>query len=411
MTYLPDVDIRAAKSASTDAFGRWRVSNPASLYACTHTYDLNPLMWQTIVTGGGTAAHSGSRSGVTMEVASAGDRVIRQTYNYWQYQPGKSHSVKMTFVMGSPVPGVVRRVGYYDDNDGVVFQQGADGVLSFVLRSSVSGAPVDTLVAQSQWSEDTLDGFGPSGVVFDPAKAHILTIDLQYLGVGAVRVGFSIDGESIPVHEFDHANALGSVYMSTGSLPLRYEIEAVAAPPAPTSMEQICSEVASEGGWDTDVGIPFSANSGATAASLVGGSPRSILTLRPRATFGAKPNRGLLIPAAVEILNTGANPVLWETYYFSTSTGAVFADVDSTNSIAQVSTTQVAVSGGVKAGSGYLVPTSGVFKGPPYGVDIRNRLYLSLDYAGTSQREFCLAGTGVGGASAVYASIVWDELR
>ena len=411
MTYLPNIDIQASRSPSTDAFGRWRVSNPATLYSCTHTYDLNPLMWESHIVGGATIAHSGSRSGVTLTVNSPGDLAIRQTYDYWQYQPGKSHYAKFTFVMGPHLAGTRCAVGYYDDSDGVFLERGADGIAYIVLRSSVSGAPVDIRIAQSNWNVDKLDGTGISGETLDLTKAQILLIDLQYLGVGSVRVGLDILGKCVDAHEFHNANLIGSVYMSTGSLPLRYEVEDVSSVAAGAYMEQICSEISAEGGWDIDIGLPFSADTGVTPAAMLNGVERSIITIRPRLLFGAKPNRGLLIPAAVEIYNVGANPVLWTTHFYSTSAAAVFADVDATNSIGQSSVSQVAVAGGIKTGSGYLAPSAGVFRGSPYTAEIRNRLYLSLDMAAASQREFCLAGTGVGGASSVYAAVVWAELR
>jgi hypothetical protein len=71
--------------------------------------------------------------------------------------------------------------------------------------------------------------------------------DLEWLGVGSVRAGVVIDGAISYVHQFNHANVLAGVYMTTPNLPIRYEIENDGTGAAAT-LECICSSVMSEGG-------------------------------------------------------------------------------------------------------------------------------------------------------------------
>jgi hypothetical protein len=146
---------------------------------------------------------------------------------------------------------LTQRVGYYNSQNGVFFQR-INNVFSFVLRSSSTptpGTPSDVrTVNQSSWNGDKLDGTGPSGITLDPTKAQILWMDFEWLGVGSVRCGFVINGVFILCHTFNNANLITSVYMTTATLPMRYEIISTSAIAA--SLKQICCTVISEGGYE-----------------------------------------------------------------------------------------------------------------------------------------------------------------
>jgi hypothetical protein len=76
-----------------------------------------------------------------------------------------------------------------------------------------------------------------------------------------VRCGFVLDGEYYYCHEFNHANSLDVVYMTTAVLPLSYAVRATAT--VSGSMKQICSSVASEGGYEP-AGAIYTAGRGAS---------------------------------------------------------------------------------------------------------------------------------------------------
>lgn len=240
-----------APNARYDAFGRYRISSPYTLFDSKLIHNSGPLSWDDQETSGSgtSSSHSTDRSSVTIGVGAntAGTRV-RQTFTRFNYQPGKSQQIMCTFVMGVTSSGVTKRVGYFNGTDGL-FLQHADGVAGFGVRSSTSGSPVDSVTAQASWNIDAMDGAGPSGVTLDFDKAQILFIDFEWLGVGRVRFGFVVDGIIYYCHQELNANNLDVVYMSTPNLPVRYEISNDGTGPADT-LEQICSTVSSEGGFD-----------------------------------------------------------------------------------------------------------------------------------------------------------------
>ena len=162
------------------------------------------------------------------------------------YQPGKVQEIVVTFNLISQDSGVTKRVGYFDANNGIYLEDdGSDYYI--VRRTSTSGSAVNTRVAQADWNIDSFDGTGPSGVTIDFTKTQILFIDMEWLGVGRVRVGFVVDGIIYYAHEFLNANNLTLVYMSTPNLPIRWEISNDGSGAA-SSMDCICCTAISEGG-------------------------------------------------------------------------------------------------------------------------------------------------------------------
>ena len=75
-------------------------------------------------------------------------------------------------------------------------------------------------------------------------------MDIEWLGVGSVRIGFVIDNKFIVCHTFTHANEIATTYITTASLPIRYEIENIGTTTGASTLKQICSTVISEGGYE-----------------------------------------------------------------------------------------------------------------------------------------------------------------
>lgn len=235
-------------STAYDAFGRLRVSNPLTIFDSKNVLSKNNLFDESL-TGSGTVSYTSNKSTVNLNVTSAsGDKVIRQSKRVMSYQPGKSLLNFNTFVMNTQTENLEQRVGMFDANNGIFFEDTGTGY-QIVRRTYTSGSSVDTAVAQSSWNGDTLDGTGGSGYTLDPTKATILFTDYEWLGMGAVRVGFVIDGKFITAHTFKNANSLDTVYMQTANLPIRYEIETTDIIGSAATLQQVCSTTMIEGGY------------------------------------------------------------------------------------------------------------------------------------------------------------------
>jgi hypothetical protein len=194
---------------NTDAFSRTRVSEPFTLFDSSYRYADNQL-WTSTTATGGTATFNSAQGLVDLSVTSAsGSEVIRETTKVFAYQPGKSLLTLNTFVMAPAKTNLRQRVGYYGASNGYYLEQD-NTTVSFVERSFVTGVVVNTPVVQANWNVDPMNGSGPSGITIDLTKAQILYMDLEWLGVGTVRIGFVINGEFYVCHKFHHANLITS---------------------------------------------------------------------------------------------------------------------------------------------------------------------------------------------------------
>jgi hypothetical protein len=235
-------------SPAYDAFGRLRVSNPLTIFDSKNIMSKNVLFDESL-TGSGAVTYSANTSTVNLNVTTAsGDKVIRQSKRVMSYQPGKSLLNLNTFVMNAQEENLSQRIGMFNANNGIFFEDFGTGY-RIVRRTYASGSPADEQVNQSSWNGDTLDGNGASGYVLYPDKANILFMDFEWLGMGAVRVGFVIDGKFIVAHTFLNANNLTTTYMQTANLPVRYEIEATGTLTGAATLQQVCSTTMIEGGY------------------------------------------------------------------------------------------------------------------------------------------------------------------
>lgn len=255
----------------TDAFGRFRMSEPYTLFDSFHRYQDNGKITQQLV-GNATSVHNSNASLIECTIGTnTNDAVYRESSRVFAYQPGKSLLILITFVMADPTdkPGLRQRIGFFDTQNGIYLQQVGDTV-SFIVRSYSSGAVIEDIASQSTWNVDKLNGSGPSGLILDLTKAQIFFIDLEWLGVGMVRCGFVINGEFIYCHNFKHANTQSTptndtttTYMGTACLPVRMEFENTNASVSSSTYKQICASVISEGGYELQgrslsVGHPLS---------------------------------------------------------------------------------------------------------------------------------------------------------
>lgn len=384
-------------SSNVGAFGRLRVCNPQTLFDSTLTYDKQSLLWNEKLTDTGTSTHLPNESSVLMSVVASGDKVERQSIEYFRYQPGKSQLIFMTFAMGDGDPNVRKRIGYFDSENGI-FIETINGSAWVVRRSSVTGSVVDTRIAQDNWNLDTRGNL-------DLDSAQVLVIDLEWLGVGRVRTGFVEKGTIKYVHEFLHANAESTAYMTTAQLPCRLEIEATGLPSALTSMRGICATVISEGGRDNTSGFPFASRR--TTLKSVAGADVPLLSIRPKAEFNSITNR---VRVVLGDLGAFANSsvLLIDVVYDGVLTNASFSSVDG-DSVMEEDVAATAITGGKVVATFYVPSTrqSSIQK----GVNIQGNLSVSLDLDGANPTNVTLVATKLDATTDAGAFAMWQEYR
>lgn len=412
MTYFKEIKIDT-NNATGDAFGRVRTSAPKTLFDAKQIYDNAPLFWDDQqVSGSGTASvHSSQRASSVLSVSNlTAGRRLRQTYQRFNYQPGKSLLALMTGILkkSGGGNGITKRIGYYDDNNGL-FLECSNDIIRFVRRTNVTGTPVDNTVNQSAWNVDKMDGTGSSGITMDFTKTNIFVMDFEWLGVGRVRMGFNIDGVTYVAHEFLNANVLDAVYMSDPNLPLRYEIINDGTGAA-SEIECICTSVMSEGDLDP-LGINRYASTNGTHVDVATeNTDYALLGIRLKSGY---PGTSVLLTTISIFIGTASDYCEWRIFFNPTVAGT-FTYADETNSAVQIArgATTNTVTGGILIDGGHAF-SSGNAGGATGAVvsKIENALRLGLAIDGTPD-EIVLTARPINGSSNVdiEAGLSWREL-
>lgn len=385
-------------SKHTDLFNKQRVSQPSSLFTAQFLYDKRPLEWDELLANGGTSTFNSSSSTISMAVTTtSGSRVVRQTKQYFAYEPGRAEQMIFTVQFGTATTNCTQNVGLFDDNNGI-FVQLNGSTFSAVKRSSNSGSPIDTIITQSNFNLDKLDGTGPSGVTLDITKSQIFFIEYQWFGVGTVRYGLYYNGQIYYFHVIHNANLITSTYMQRGSLPARYEIVNTGTTANSVTLTQICCVVQSEAGYNP-TGTNFSADTGSTGRSIAGSSSLPMISIRLNSSF----IRATLQPISFSLMSAGAHNMYYQIILNGSLTGASFSSI--ANSAAQLDTSATSVSGGTVLDSGYV---SSQIRQPTID-GIYALLPIVSNIAGTSDILTLNLFSLSGGADTFYASLEWEE--
>jgi hypothetical protein len=397
-----------ANPMTTDAFGRQRVSNPLTLFDSSHRYRDNGL-WATSTASGGAAVFSANEGLVNLNVnTTSGSQVLRETYKVFPYQPGKSLLVLTTFVMAPAQTNLRQRVGYFGTENGIYVQLN-NSTLSFVERSLVTGVVTETVVNQSSWNVDKMDGTGPSGVILNITKAQILFADIEWLGEGTVRLGFVIDGNFILCHRFNHANLIASTYITTASLPLRYEITNTGVTANASTLKQVCSTVISEGGYELR-GAQQAIGTSITAPRTfaVAGTYYPITALRLKTT--ALDAVVIITAASILGLGNGKNYV-WRIVQAGTITGGSWLPAGPDSAV-EYNLTGTSALGGRVLAQGYVnssnqgSPSINILKEALFSTQLERNSFTSTPYELIVE----VAIDATGGTLGVYVSLDWEEV-
>jgi hypothetical protein len=380
-----------------DAFGRLRVSSPNVVFDNYEITGKKILAWSEALTGAATIAHQANESACKFSTSAAsGDKATRSSKKLSLYTPGTSILGFFTGVMGVGATGSSQRIGIFSANDGLFFEQ-KDKVMGVVIRTSVTGTPVNNRVDRLSWNIDCFDGTGPSGVNMDFTKTQIYWIDLEWLGVGRVRFGFVHEGKVYVAHESYHNNKLTTVYMKSPILPVTYEVENTAASTALTDFRQICCSIIVEGS-ETTSKVPRTISNGTTARATTTTTGIPLISLKLQtANIGA----AMLKPINAALLSIGNRDHLFEIHYGGQLLSASWANAPGIGMVDVAAThiTNSTVLATVYTAQSIRQSVGDIFK---------NILWLGGEIAGTGD-TISVVAKSIGGGGSACAGIDYEE--
>ena len=395
-TFEGDVSITGT---NLDAFARLRVSNPYTLFDGALRYRDNPLKWSESFTVGTTTITFNTNTSTISMTHTGPGTTIRQSKQVFSYQPGKSLLVMMSFVGATPITGLNQKIGFFGEQNGVYFETD-DSTLYMVKRDYTTGVVSDIQIAQSNWNGDRLDGTGPSGYTINVSKSQIWWCDIEWLGVGSVRTGFIINGQFIVCHTFHHANILGKVYMTTATLPVRYELNTSEEGGIGT-LQAICSTVISEGGY-VNRSIPRAVGTSLAGRNLSDTVYRPLVCIRLKSTN----LDAVVLPTKFEVYGLQNAAFSYQVILNPTLTSASWTSAGTDSSVEyDISATDL--SGGTVIDQGIFVGTNkGGVTSNTQEVDFSTQLGRTL--ANVSD-IWCLAAIATTNNDDAVGTVSWQE--
>ncbi len=293
--------------------------------------------------------------------------------------------------------------------DKVFFTSFADGAKTGtfeITTSSEAAATVtnpldgvsvtDTVVAQSAWSEDTMDGTGPSGITLDQTKGNVFQIRYQWLGFGLISfyVEDPVDGEYRFVHRIKYANANTAPSVDNPTLPL------CATAKNTSNTSDIVLQIGSMGGFvegrDVLRGLPHSLTVEKTGVTT---TETPIMTIHSHDIYQSTINRvrGRFTLGSVSI--DGNKPGIVRLRLNATLTGGSFSPLNSNTSTMHTDVSATVVSGGT------LVFAEGIPKAGSTNIDLEK---LGIDLVAPDFLTLSIEATGTN--IDTVSTLNWQEL-
>jgi len=403
MSYINRPAITIADGPNADAFQRLRISTPTTLFDSKQLVDTGSYVWNTATVGNATASFYSNNASTILFASGSNSSVIRATRRHFIYQPGKSQLIICTANFSGSQSNVIKRIGYFDNDDGLYFVSSGSS-FGVGVRSMTSGTPIDTFISQSSWNLDTYNGAGPSGNTLNISASQIYFIDFEWLGVGRVRWGIYQGGIPTYVHQLTNINTLPTVFMASPNQPVRYEI--INSGSVPASLLHICSTVASEGGYQNLGSIKAISNVGTAGdgQTFSAGNYYGVIAIRLKSTSFDS----LVIPVQIGSGQTTGNCIYEMSLLVNPSGSLPWVWQDLPNSTCQYAT----------GSPSYLIATEGnkIFSTINAGISNNNVLNfdptfgIGADIGETTSDVLVVGWRGISGnAQSSAATFVWQE--
>lgn len=323
------------------AFGELEVAQLEPHVELRFNYGLNTRLYEDVSANSGTFTIGSGLASVQSGTNSSGLGAMHSLETL-AYIPGLGGKVRFTAMFTTGVADSIQHAGIADADDGYGF--GYDGVDFGVFR--LKGGTYNW-IPQTSWSEDKMDGTGPSGMTLDQTKLNVYQVQYQWLGAGQINFFLEDDdtGEFVRVHSIKYTNRNTTPSINNPTLPLSLHSENTGNT---TNLTIKSSSMAAftEGQFDnpgliTDVDVE-----GISYLTASGEVP--ILSIRSRTTYQSVTNRVVSQGVDIGVSADGTKPAIFRMYVNGALTGASFSDVNTNNSVLESDTSATAITGGTK---------------------------------------------------------------
>jgi hypothetical protein len=328
-------------------FGDGIVSGRDDHISFNFQYGISTYDSSTATTGTGTVTNANSME-VVSTGASAASSASLQSLRNLRYRPGHEGYAFFTAAFPSNgVAGSTQWIGLLNNTDGMAV--GYNGATFSILYRSNS---VNTIIPQSSFNMDTLNGTGPSGFTIIPKNLNVFRLSYGWLGAAPLKFQvLSTTGTWITFHVVELPNTITIPSFTNPFLPMQMVV---------TNTTNTTNVSIASGSWNAGViGDPRNRagyrtfiinNAGVNIAAA--GSEIHLITIENNTTFNGVPNQIELRFVALgggPLENTN-DAVVLRFRQNATVTGTAFTPVSAGASVTSVSTV-----GTYTAGTGTIV--------------------------------------------------------
>lgn len=308
-----------------------------------------PSDFTTTTLNNGTVTSSQSMA-VISSTATSGRSASLQSKRNLIYVPGHEAYAIFDAEFTTAVAGTTQYIGLTDatptsSGNGFALgysNLGGNSTTFGILIFNNSSTP--SVITQSNFNMDLLDGTGLSSIDLDPTKLNIYKITYSWATSTITFEILRTDGIWFPFHQIRNPNTLTTPQIANPFLPILATVAngAIATNITLQTSMWLTGNIAPR---QANYTRTFSATSGSKSAS--GGNTAVLLSLQNQTTFGGVSNRVEARITLVAAASTGAsNTILrYRLIKSGTLTGAAFASVN-TNSAVFLDTSATAISGG-----------------------------------------------------------------
>ncbi len=337
---LSSLALQAQKQEFISVFGDQIVGEREDYVNTAFQYGIPDIATTSTVVDGGFVTTFTSMAVIRTD-GTPGSTAQVQSNSFLRYRAGHEGFCFFTAAFTGDIANNSEQfIGAWDDNNG--FAVGYDGT-DFSILFKMNGT--DTIITQAHFNRDSINGFGSSGFNIDPTKLNVFRISYGWLGGATIsfRV-LSPQGDWILFHVIEQPNSSPVPSVLNPILPIRAQVK--------DSIGGSVLELRTAS-WNTGlVGCPNNAGARYFSVSnslfLLSLTETHILTIRNKVTYANKPNK---IRARIAAFGGGAiqgfifpltdNITILSLRKNATITGTVFSDINTENSIMEVSTTGV----------------------------------------------------------------------
>ena len=179
---MSDIIISNIGPTVSSQFNELRVARKFPIVELTSVYGVSVLRDVVTTTGSGTVTNTSTEYSVST-TASVADSAILESAMRGRYEAGFAGEAGIGVRIPSlPIGDQIARFGLFDSQNGAFF-----GVTSANTFVAVRRGGVDTVINQSAWNVDKLDGTGPSGATLTLSKGNIFQIVFTWYGYGVIE--------------------------------------------------------------------------------------------------------------------------------------------------------------------------------------------------------------------------------